>query len=66
MHRQTVHKEFYDPFAHYSRGILYFDEEKFTFVAYRVPYMELDNKTWKTERAFTTEYNRVINRKYST
>ena len=65
MHQQTVHKELYDPFAHYSRGILRFDEDKFTFVAYRMPYLELDKKTWKTEQAFTADYQRVIARKYS-
>jgi hypothetical protein len=56
----------YDPFAHYSRGVLYFDEEKYTFIAYRTPYQALDKKTWKTERAFTADYNRMIARKYST
>ncbi len=65
MHQQTVHKELYDPFAHYSRGILCFDEDKFTFVAYRMPYLELDKKTWKTEQAFTADYQRVIARKYT-
>ena len=65
MHKQTPHKELYDPFAHYTRGVLYFDEETYTFIAYRTPYQELDKKTWKTERAFTADYNRLIARKYS-
>ena len=65
MHQQTVHKELYDPFADYSRGTLYFDEDKFTFVAYRMPYLELDKKMWKTEHAFTADYQRAIARKYS-
>lgn len=64
-HRQTAHKELYDPFTHYSRGMLYFDKEKFTFVAYRTPYLELNRKTWKTEHAFTADYQRMITRKYS-
>ena len=65
MHKQAPHKELYDPFAHYTRGVLYFDEETYTFIAYRTPYQELDKKTWKTERAFTADYNRLIARKYS-
>ena len=65
MHKQTAHKEFFDPFSHYSRGVLYFDEETFTFTAYRMPYQELDKKSWKTEQAFTDDYNRLIARKYS-
>ena len=65
MHQQAIHKELYDPLTHYSRGLLYFDENKFRFVAYRMPYQELDKKTWKTERAFTADYQRVISRKYS-
>jgi hypothetical protein len=65
MHKQNAHKELYDPFAHYTRGILYFDEEMFTFIAYRMPYLELDKKTWKTEQAFTADYQRLVARKYS-
>lgn len=65
MHKQITHKELYDPFAHYTRGVLYFDEDRFRFTAYRMPYLELDKKTWKTEQAFTADYNRMIARKYS-
>ena len=65
MHKQNTHKELYDPFSHYTRGVLYFDENRFTFTAYRMPYLALDKKTWKTERAFTADYNRLIARKYS-
>lgn len=65
MQKQSTHKELYDPFAHYSRGVLSFDEERYTFTAYRTPYQALDKKTWKTERAFTADYNRMIARKYS-
>lgn len=65
MHKQTIHKELYDPFAHYTRGVLLFDQETFKFVAYRMPYIELDNKTWKTEQAFSAEYNKLVERKYS-
>ena len=65
MHKQTALKELYDPFAHYTRGVLYFDEERYTFTAYRTPYQALDKKTWKTERAFTADYNRLIASKYS-
>jgi hypothetical protein len=65
MHKQTPHKELYDPFTHYSRGMLYFDKETYTFVAYRMPYLPLDKKTWKTERAFTADYQRMIVRKYA-
>ncbi len=65
MHKNTALKNLYDPFAHYTRGVLYFDEETYTFTAYRTPYLELDKKTWKSEQAFTADYNRVIARKYS-
>lgn len=66
MHKHTALKNLYDPFAHYTRGVLYFDEETYTFTAYRTPYQELNKKTWKSEQAFTADYNRVIARKYST
>lgn len=66
MHKQTEHKEFYDPFAHYIRGVLSFDDDNYTFVAYRMPYKELDNRTWESEQAFTADYQRLIARKYST
>jgi len=65
MHKQTPHKELYDPITHYSRGVLYFDEATYTFTAYRVPYLELDTKTWRTEQAFTADYRRMIARKYN-
>jgi hypothetical protein len=65
MHKPSPHKELYDPNYHYTRGVLYFDEERYTFTAYRVPYQELDNKSWKTEKAFTADYRRMIERKYS-
>jgi len=64
MHKQTIHKELHDPFAHYTRGVLVFDKERFTFIAYRVPYMELNKKSWKTEQEFTDDYRRLIARKY--
>ena len=64
MHKQTHHKELYDPLFHYSRGILYFDEETYTFTAHRMPYLDLDKKSWKTEQAFTADYQRMIARKY--
>lgn len=64
MHKQTTHKELYDPFSHYTRGVLHFDDEKFTFTAYRMPYRELDDRTWNSERAFKADYNRMISRKY--
>lgn len=65
MHKPSPHKELHDPFYHYTRGVLYFDEEQYTFTAYRVPYQELDSKSWKTEQAFTADYQRMIERKYS-
>lgn len=65
MHTQTPHMELYDPFSHYTRGVLYFEDETFTFTAYRVPYQELEKKTWKSERAFTADYRRMVARKYS-
>ena len=64
MHNLAPHKELHDPFAHYTRGVLYLEEDKFTFVAYRMPYQELDRKTWKTEHAFTADYQQLIARKY--
>jgi len=65
MHKQIPHKEFYDPFAHYIRGVLFLEEDTFTFTAYRMPYLELDGKTWQTEQAFTNDYHQLIARKYS-
>lgn len=65
MHKLSPHKELYDPNYHYTRGVLYFDKERYTFTAYRMPYQELDNKSWKTEKAFTDDYLRMIERKYS-
>lgn len=65
MHKPSPHKELYDPHYHYTRGVLYFDEDHFTFTAYRVPYQGLDNKSWDTERAFTEDYRRLVLRKYT-
>ena len=55
MHKLTPHKELYDPFYHYTRGVLYFDEERYTFTAYRMPYKELDDKSWR--RAELSEWS---------
>ena len=66
MHRHTIYKELHDPFSHYTRGVLILDEEKYTFIAYRVPYRELNEKTWKSEQAFNSDYRRLIARKYYT
>lgn len=65
MHKPSAHKELYDPQYHYTRGVLYFDEDHFTFKAYRVPYQDLDNKSWETEQAFTKDYRRMVLRKYT-
>lgn len=65
MQKQTVHKELYDPFAHYTRGVLLYDKKEFKFIAYRMPYVELDHKTWKTEQAFQADYRKMVARKYS-
>ena len=65
MHKLGPQREFYDPYYHYSRGVLRFDEKQFTFTAYRVPYQELDDKSWKTERAFKADYRRLIEKKYT-
>ena len=65
MHKNTTHKELHDPFSHYTRGVLHFDDKTLTFTAYRVPYQELDKKTWNSERAFTADYRRMVARKYS-
>ena len=64
MHKLTPHKELYDPFYHYTRGVLYFDEERYTFTAYRMPYKELDDKSWQTEQALKADYRQLIDRKY--
>ena len=66
MHKSSPCKELYDPFYHYTRGVLYFDEDHFTFTAYRMPYKELDSKSWKTEKAFIADYRRMVDRKYTT
>ena len=65
MHKPSPHKELYDPHYHYTRGVLYFDEDHFTFTAYRVPYQDLDNRSWETEQAFTKDYRRMVLRKYT-
>ena len=65
MQEHTAHKDMYDPFAHYIRGVLLFDEETFTFIAYRLPYLELNEKTWDTEQAFIADYKQLIARKYT-
>ena len=65
MHKPSPHKELYDPCYHYTRGVLYFEDDEFTFTAYRVPYMVLDNKSWKTEQAFKADYRRLVESKYS-
>ena len=65
MHKQVTHKEIYDPFAHYTRGVLVFDDEGCHFTAHRVPYMALNHKTWKTEQAFNADYRRLVEQKYS-
>ena len=65
MQNQTTHKEFYHPFGHYTRGILFLDEDVFKFRAYRVPYLELDQKTWETEQEFVADYRQLIVSKYS-
>jgi len=65
MHKPVEYKELHDPFAHYTRGILYFNKETFTFTAYRMPYLELDKKTWRTEQAFMVDYQQIIARKYN-
>ena len=65
MHKPALYKEICDPFYHYTRGVLYFDEKRFRFTAYRLPYQELDSKTWKTEKEFTEDYRRMVARKYS-
>ncbi len=64
MHKLTPHRELYDPYYHYTRGVLYFDKERYTFTAYRMPYKELDNKSWQTEQAFKADYCQLIDRKY--
>ena len=56
----------YDPYYHYTRGVLYYDKDHFTFTAHRMPYQELDSKSWETEQAFKADYRRVVNKKYST
>jgi hypothetical protein len=65
MHKHTIHKEIQDPFAHYARGVLLYDEKRFTFVAYRVPYQELNGKSWDSEAEFQDEYRQVVARKYA-
>jgi hypothetical protein len=65
MHKAVTHKELQDPFvAHYTRGVLLYDDEKFTFIAYRMPYQDLNDKSWKSEQAFTADYRRMIAKKY--
>jgi hypothetical protein len=66
MHKPSPHKEMYDPYYHYTRGVLYYDEDHFTFTAYRLPYLELDSKSWETEQEFKADYQRVVEKKYST
>ncbi len=65
MHKYTIHKEIQDPFAHYARGVLLYEKNRFTFVAYRVPYQELNGKSWDSEAAFQHEYRQLVARKYA-
>ncbi len=65
MQKRTAHKELHDPFAHYLRGILFFDGETFTFTAHREPYRKLNKMTWESERTFMADYRRLIARKHS-
>ena len=65
MHKPSPHKEFFDPHYHYTRGVLYYDEDHFTFTAYRLPYLELDSKSWETEQEFKADYQRVVEKKYT-
>jgi hypothetical protein len=62
---QIPHRKLRDPFAHYLRGELFFDGEKFTFTAHRVPYLKLDDKAWDSEPAFMADYREAVTRKYS-
>ena len=64
MHKSVLHKDLQDPFAHYTRGVLSYDEGQFTFIAYRLPYQGLNDRTWKSERAFTADYRRMVAKKY--
>lgn len=65
MQHQVPHKELHDPFAHYTRGVLFYDKNRFTFIAYRVPYRELNDRTWDTEQDFMADYHELVARKYS-
>ena len=65
MQEQVPHKEIHDPFAHYTRGVLFYSNDRFTFVAYRVPYMELNDRSWKTEQDFLADYHELVARKYA-
>jgi hypothetical protein len=65
MQKHTPYKELYDPCAHYVRGVLCFDKDKFTFTAYRTPYLTLNEKTWDSEQAFTEEYRQLIESRFS-
>jgi hypothetical protein len=61
----TTQKEIQDPFAHYARGVLLYEKNRFTFIAYRVPYQELNGKSWDSEAAFQNEYRQLVARKYA-
>lgn len=65
MREQVLHKEIHDPFAHYTRGVLFYDKKHFTFVAHRVPYRELNDRTWETEQDFMADYHALVARKYA-
>ncbi len=64
MHKSAPYKEICDPFYHYTRGVLYYDEERFSFTAHRMPYQELNSKTWETEQAFAEDYRKMVAKKY--
>lgn len=64
MNAPTPHKELLDPFAHYLRGVLFFDGEQFTFTAHRVPYLKLDHMAWASEQDFMADYHRAVTEKY--
>ena len=57
-------KEIYDPVFHYVRGILHYENHAYHFTAYRQPYIELNEKSWRSIKSFRADYQKVVIRKY--
>ena len=58
MHKPSPHKELYDPYYHYTRGVLYYDKNHFTFVntsSHKYPLSDpINGSTGRLHTLYTT------------